>query len=281
LTTEVSAQMPSRKRPDIAPVDIKTFNSANEIDSAIQKLKRRIEELEQLDVRAAVLGQTGADSIVQSNVRATIRDVFGASSPEFKEHAYLKIWAGGEYVNMADYAIVDAKEKGKRQVRGVLEGLIGRLEEKCADLDIQNVTKPTNYFAALNLHPRIADVSNDLFLDGYHWEAVFAASKALVNYVKERSGRHDLDGALLMRTVFSRNAPVLAFNDLSDQTQTDEQEGMMHLFEGVVLAIRNPGGHSFPEGSEQRAIEYISLLSLLAYRVQESVRRKSSQNSVT
>lgn len=73
-----------------------------------------------------------------------------------------------------------------------------------------------------------------------------------------------------MRTVFSRNAPVLAFNDLSDQTDSDEQEGMMHLFEGAALAIRNPGRHSFPEGPEQRAVEYLSLLSLLAYRVQET-----------
>ncbi|MGB2665144.1 MAG: TIGR02391 family protein [Candidatus Acidiferrum sp.] len=50
---------------------------------------------------------------------------------------------------------------------------------------------------------------------------------------------------------------------------------MMHLFAGAVLAIRNPGGHAFPEGSEQRAIEYISLLSPLAYRVQEAKLRKN------
>ena len=111
-------------------------------------------------------------------------------------------------------------------------------------------------------------------MDGYHWEAVFAASKALVNYVKDRSGKYDLDGVPLMRTVFSKNAPILAFNDLSDQTDQDEQEGMMHLFEGAILGIRNPGGHSFPEGTEQRAIEYISFLSLLAYRVQEARRVK-------
>jgi hypothetical protein len=36
----------------------------------------------------------------------------------------------------------------------------------------------------------------------------------------------------------------------------------MHLFERVVLAIRNPGGHSFPEGPEQHAVEYVSLISL-------------------
>jgi hypothetical protein len=45
---------------------------------------------------------------------------------------------------------------------------------------------------------------------------------------------------------------------------------MMHLFEGAMLAIRNPGGHSFPKGSEQRATEYLLLLSLLAYKVQEA-----------
>ena len=76
-----------------------------------------------------------------------------------------------------------------------------------------------------------------------------------------------------MREAFSRKTPILAFNDLSDQTDLDEQEGMMHLFEGVVLGIRNPGGHSFPEGPEQRAVEYLSLISLLAYRVQEAKRR--------
>jgi uncharacterized protein (TIGR02391 family) len=77
--------------------------------------------------------------------------------------------------------------------------------------------------------------------------------------------------------VFSPKDPILAFNDLSDKTKQDEQEGMMHLFEGAVLGIRNPGGHSFPEGPEQRAVEYMSLLSLLAYRVQEATRRKKTQ----
>jgi uncharacterized protein (TIGR02391 family) len=118
-------------------------------------------------------------------------------------------------------------------------------------------------------------VSEELFLDGHHWEAVFAASKALVNYVKERSGS-ELDGTKLMYTVFSRTNPLLAFSELSDQTQGDIQEGIMHLFVGAALAIRNPGGHTFPEGSEQRAMEYLSLMSTLAYHVQEAKKRKPS-----
>jgi uncharacterized protein (TIGR02391 family) len=166
--------------------------------------------------------------------------------------------------------VIDATEAGRVQVKAVLNGLIERLKEKQEDLIGGVGPTPSTYFSKLNLHQRIADVASDLFLDGYHWEAVFAAAKALINHVKERSGKHDLDGTALVRAVFSKNSPALAFNDLSDQTDLDEQEGMMHLFEGVVMAIRNPGGHSFPEGSEQRAVEYISLLSLLAYRVQEA-----------
>jgi uncharacterized protein (TIGR02391 family) len=165
-------------------------------------------------------------------------------------------------------------ERGRTQVIAILKGLIARLEEKKADFRAGAVVAPSSYFDRLNLHPRISDVSRDLFMDGHPWNAVFAASKALVNYVKEKSGRDDLDGAALMTTVFSKNVPVLAFNDLLNQTEQDEQQGMMNLFLGAVLAIRNQGGHAFPEGSEQRAIEYISFLSLLAYRVQEAKRRK-------
>ena len=240
-----------------------------------QKLVEPSRTLEQLDVRAAIRDDSGADDVVRSNVRESIREVFGPNSPEFREHEHIRIWAGPMYINMDPHQVVEGTERGRRQVIGILNGLIERLREKKEEIGGAGAAPaPSTYFDRLNLHPRILDVSRDLFLDGYHWEAVFTAAKALVNYVKERSGRHDLDGAPLVRAVFSKNGPVLAFNDLTDQTDLDEQEGMMHLFEGAVLGIRNPGGHSFPEGPEQRAVEYISLLSLLAYRVQEAKRRR-------
>jgi len=265
------------KRPqDPPPIEPRQFGSVDEIDSGISKLERRIREIEQLNVRAAVEEDTGADDVAESNVRESIREVFGSNSPEFREHQHIQLWAGGMWVNMRSEELIEAKTRGSRQVIGVLNGLIGRLKEKRDDLGGGVPPSPSTYLDHLNLHPRILDVSRELFLDGYHWEAVFAAAKALVNYVKERSGRHDLDGASLVRTVFSRNTPILAFNNLSDQTDMDEQEGMMHLFEGAVLGIRNPGGHSFPEGTEQRAIEYLSLLSLLAYRVQETKRVRTA-----
>ena len=265
----------TKRIPEPPPVEPRVFRSTDEIDAGIAKLQRRIKELEALDVKAAILNHTGSDDVAASNVRETIREVFGSNSPEFREHERMILWAGSIFMNMEKAEIVEKTERGRAQALGILNGLIGRLKEKREDLPGAATPVAASAFDRLNLHPRIADVSRELFFDGHHWEAVFAAAKALVNFVKERSGQHDLDGAALVRRVFSRNEPLLTFNNLSDQTDADEQEGMMHLFEGAVLAIRNPGSHSFPEGPEQRAIEYLSLLSLLAYRVEEAKRRKS------
>jgi uncharacterized protein (TIGR02391 family) len=244
-----------------------------EIDKAIQKLERRITDLKALNVAEAEHNHTAAVDVAESNVRETIREVFGHNSPEFNEHGHLHLWSGGLYLGMSEGEVVGAKDHGRQEAIGILNGLIDRLREKREDLAGDTTPSPKAFLEYLNLHPRISDVAADRFEDGYPWDAVFAAAKALVNLVKERSNRHDLDGAPLMRTVFSRSSPILAFNSLKDQTDLDEQEGMMHLFEGAVLGIRNPGGHTFPEGPEQRAVEYLSLISLLAYRVQETKRR--------
>jgi uncharacterized protein (TIGR02391 family) len=157
----------------------------------------------------------------------------------------------------------------------MLEGLIRVLEEKREDHGVDPVARAKATFEGMDLHPRIAEVCAGLYGDGHYAQAVFDASKALVNYVKERSRRDDLDGANLMRTVFSANDPILAFNDLKDQSDRDEQEGMMHLYEGAALGIRNPRGHSFRGDSPQRAMEYIAFLSLLANRLSERSARSN------
>lgn len=121
----------------------------------------------------------------------------------------------------------------------------------------------------LPIHPRIAGVCFELYLDGHYSEAVLEASKALINFVKEKS-RKELDGRALMTEVFSQKNAILAFNDMSSKTDFDEQQGMMQLFEGAVQAIRNPRGHDFPDDTPERAMEYISFISLLAKLVDES-----------
>lgn len=70
----------------------------------------------------------------------------------------------------------------------------------------------------------------------------------------------------------SKNSPLLAFNGLADQTDEDEQEGMMHMFMGVVLALRNPRAHALLDDSPELALEYIGVISLLAKRVDQAKR---------
>ena len=257
------------KRIEPPPLEPREFRSIDEIDVATDKLRRCVQELEAIDIVGAVQKHTGAITVAQSNIRDTIREVFGPNSPEYKENENLRIWVGASRRGMTLTQVVAQTQRGQSQVIGILNGLIARLQEKKTDLTARTVTRAVP-FDRLNIHQRIHGVSRELFLGGHPWEGVFAASKALINYVKERSNQYELDGETLMRTVFSSKDPILAFNDLADQTDRNEQEGTMHLFEGAVLAIRNPCGHSFPEGPEQRAVEYICFLSLLAYRVEEA-----------
>jgi len=263
-----------RRKQELEPsIQPREFHSIEEIDRAAAKLERRIKELEAVNVQDAVLNHTAADDNAIHNLRSSILEIYGEHSPEYSRHEHIRMWAGPMFINMSRNQVIEATERGRAQTIGIVNGLIDRLKEKREELTDTVTPSPLATFSKLNLHPRIESVARQLFLDGHHWDAVFAASKTLLNMVKEASGEYDDDGAPLVRKVFSKNNPILAVNDLADRTDQDEQEGIMHLFEGAVMAVRNPGGHSFPEGSEQRAVEYISMLSMLAYIVQESKRR--------
>lgn len=120
-----------------------------------------------------------------------------------------------------------------------------------------------------DLHPDIEQGAGKLFRDGHHAEAVEHACNALNSAVKLRSRRDDLDGAPLMQRVFSVSDPVLAFNGLKDDGDRNEQEGLMHLFTGAVLAFSNPRAQL--RDHPEHALEFIQFMSLLA-KLLESAR---------
>jgi len=265
--------MAPRRQSQPPPPEIKQFTT-DEIEQGIRKLRRRIEEVNALDpqrVRYDDQARLNAEQVI----RNTILEIFGPNSPEYRAHQYHRIWHETGSWNARgggpDYQQFFAD--GIPQTVKMLEGLVKTLDEKRADLGHDTTTRVRAAFQGLDLHPRIGAVCADLYRDGHYRNAVLDASVALVNFVKEKSRRHDLDGAKLMREVFSPNAPILAFNDLTDQTDRDEQEGMMHLFEGAVLALRNPRAHALSDDSPELALEYIALLSLLAKRVEQATRR--------
>lgn len=222
--------------------------------------------------------QSNAVNVVvqESAFRNTIREIFGIDSPEFADFGSTQMFHGTLRVGMPESEKIQAKLLGREYMVNVCVELIGRLQQKIQELRIQIAAGDLVQCSTPNLHPVIAAASHELVANGHLWEGVFAAGKALVMHVKVRSGRQDIDGVALMRTVFSKKDPVLKFNALETITDLDEQEGMMHLFEGAVMAIRNPGGHGFPNGSDALAMQYIQLLGLLASRTDEATRHDRS-----
>jgi uncharacterized protein (TIGR02391 family) len=81
--------------------------------------------------------------------------------------------------------------------------------------------------------------------------------------VRLRSGL-DIDGTPLMEKAVSPNNPILKFNDLSDQSDRDEQKGFMMMFSGAVSGLTNPRAHGFIHDDPERALEFIAFVSLLA-----------------
>ena len=123
-----------------------------------------------------------------------------------------------------------------------------------------------------SLHPKIVAATKALYRDAHYRDAVLGASIALIKLVQTKSRRPDLDGVALMSTVFSKNKPILAINKMKDKTDWDEQEGMMHLLMGAVLAIRNPRAHGLFADDPESALEYIGFISMLAKRVDRAKR---------
>ena len=150
-----------------------------------------------------------------------------------------------------------------------VDDLIHRLEEKKSDLG-EPTLAPRAAFQRRKLNPAIVASAAALYLDGHYPQAVFEAGKALVALVKAKSGKYDVDGAPLMQAVFSVNNPVLAFNSLADQSDRDEQQGMMQIYVGAVMAIRNPGGHRVGMVEQpERALQHLDLLSYLDDRLDD------------
>jgi len=111
------------------PKEDKVFSSDREIDSAIIKIKRRIEDLKNL--------QNSFDSekitVVERKVKDTMREIFGVNSFQFERYEHFQIWSGSMYINMQDSYIAQCERDGIPKALTLLEGEVEMLEEKKED----------------------------------------------------------------------------------------------------------------------------------------------------
>lgn len=125
-------------------------------------------------------------------------------------------------------------------------------------------------FKDRGLHKSVVFVSKKLFIDGHYSQSIFESCKLLETAVKKKSGLN-LSGVPLMQQAFSPRNPILKLNSIPDQSGSDEQTGFMFIYSGVMQGVRDPKGHSVINLKDRdKALEYLSLLSLLFRRLDET-----------
>lgn len=126
-----------------------------------------------------------------------------------------------------------------------------------------------------HLHPFIHEGCSRLFQDGHYVQAIEESAKAVLQYLRDKTGLA-LDGTALAETAFSLKNPVLAFGDLSDESGKNEQLGFMELLKGLAKGVRNPLAHTHGRREEfQKAFEYLVMASLLCRRIDDAGPRSA------
>ena len=143
----------------------------------------------------------------------------------------------------------------------------------------QEVSKPIikniDQISFPNLHEKIISVSQKLFSDGHYSQAIFEALKLLENEIKQKSGVKRKIGERLVNEVFNEDDPIILINSGKNDEDVDERRGFRFLFMGAFIGIKNPKSHSIQKLNDvTKAMEYLSFISLLLKRLEESKVKK-------
>jgi uncharacterized protein (TIGR02391 family) len=256
--------MAARKSPPSQPTAANL--TAEQMRSAIPKLERRIRDLEEFDPSSIQQRSDPRLEALENKLTDTMSDVFGHGTLEFNRFRPRSLDTAGYnmmYETPLHEVISSVRESKEREILN-LRTVIELFNEKLADGGESPASKARRSFGDLELHPEVARACSQLFNDGHYAEAVENACKVLDIIVKMRSMRMDPSGTELMQLVFSPKSPILKFNEQQNDSEKSEQQGMMFLFAGAMLAIRNPRAHGLVQDHPENAVEYISFISMLA-----------------
>ncbi len=146
-----------------------------------------------------------------------------------------------------------------------------RVAENAADL-YQNGNL-LDWFDSRITNSGLRHGTRKLFADGHYSMAVFKAFLYVENFVQERSGVVDKDGADLMNKVFSVKNPVVRLNACRNKSERNEQLGYMQMFAGAMTAIRNPRAHEFDWYDDpEEALELLVFANHLVRRISRAQR---------
>jgi uncharacterized protein (TIGR02391 family) len=244
-----------------------------QVKAAIPKLERRVAELTSIDVERLTEGDFR--HVLDDHRRRiddTLVNVFGHDTVDYYRYMINRMEDSPGFVYDHPPSIHERRPYIKSGVASAISKLnsaISVLKERLEDSGETAAARAVSAYKGLDLHPEIARAASRLYQDGHYSTAVEHAVKALNGLVRLRSSL-ELDGTSLMERAFSPSNPIIRFNDLSDQSDKDEQKGFMMMFSGAVSGLRNPRAHGFIRDKPERALEFIAFVSLLAKLLDEA-----------
>lgn len=134
--------MARSSRPSPPQLVDKAFTSEKEIDSAIVKLRRRIEDLKAIQSSKSSYDDPAVTTL-KNTYKANLREIFGEHSHQYSDHSHLiDMLTFPDSMGDSDYEIQGKFSRGLPKVIGVLEGLITFLEEKRSEVVPQSPSSP-------------------------------------------------------------------------------------------------------------------------------------------
>lgn len=242
--------------------------SLQQMESAIPKINRRINDLNAFDVATLERRTDPKLDALRSKLETLLADVFGEQSTEYaRYHPRICDLDSAPYNMYHETPLSEVRDCLRNDILGAisqLESIVEGFTESLEDAGRGQTSRSLRAYDGLELHPEIERAVGNLFRDGHYANAVEDAVKALNSLVRLRSGVDDKDGVALMQFVFSASNPILRFNGLVDESDRNEQVGFMQLFCGAVSGLRNPRAHKLIVDDSERALEFIAFVSLLA-----------------
>ena len=120
------------------------------------------------------------------------------------------------------------------------------------------------------IHPRIANVSHELYVDGHYSTAAEKAVKEVESRLREKFLELKTGAAVptkigdVIGALMSENG-AFKFCDTTTTSGRNYRRGIHSLFEGIMAAYRNPAAHANLQYEKREAIEQIMLASQLMY----------------
>ena len=123
--------------------------------------------------------------------------------------------------------------------------------------------------------------TRNLYSNRHYAQAVEEACKCLNHTVKARSGEK-LDGVELMQRAFSEKSPILRINQLSTESEKNEQSGYQMIMAGLMRGVRNPRAHEPQHRDDSNgALELLVLVNHLLQVIARSKRTRKRKRKTT